>query len=214
MRRDQLAHLLRAAGDLLSADSFVVIGTAALLGSYPESLFAQDRLVLSIEADLIPPDFSEASADVIDGVMGEHSPFQQTHGIYADGVSLSTATLAPGWVERLVPFAPAAANGVVGWCLEPHDLGAAKLVAGRVKDIEFVEAAVVGRVMDPDVLERRCGDRAAAAAAARRLARLDDGALMKPKLDTSGAARDLVRPSPPQIDQTPAVDDSPSSDEP
>ena len=100
-----------------------------MLGSYPTKLMGPAELTRSIEADLLPPDFSESSADRIDGALGEGSRFDSEFHYHADGVSLGTAVTPPGWVERLVPFAPTASNGVVGWCLEPHDLVVSKLVA-------------------------------------------------------------------------------------
>ena len=37
-------------------------------------------------------------------------------------------------------FEPPGAQPGRGLCLEPHDLAASKLVAGRIKDFEFVDA--------------------------------------------------------------------------
>ena len=43
MRRDQLEHLIRAAGAIVQSDDVVVIGSQAILGSYGEDeLPAQD----------------------------------------------------------------------------------------------------------------------------------------------------------------------------
>ena len=44
-----------------------------------------------------------ADADLIDGSIGEGSPFHQTFGYYAHGVAEETAVLPGGWwKERLV----------------------------------------------------------------------------------------------------------------
>lgn len=154
MRLDQLEHLLRAAGELLAEDVFVVIGSQAILASLPT---LDDRvLTRSLEADLMPlDDPDEAKADMIDGVLGAGSMFDHTHGIHADGVSASTPVLPDGWRERLREIVSANTNGVRGLCLEPHDPVVSKLVAGRAKDLEFCRAAAHAGLVDPHVLEQR-----------------------------------------------------------
>ncbi len=194
MKRSQLAHLLRAAGTHLQCDKFIVVGSAALLGSYPESLVAATVLFRSMEADLVPPDFDDATADKIDGAFGELSQFQRTHGMFADGVSLETATPPSGWQHRLVPFAPEAANGIIGWCLEPHDLVIAKLEAGRHKDIEFATEMVQRHLVKKCTLIERATDRTIGAVA--RLPKAAPG-FFEAQLDVSGIVGEI--PSPPQI---------------
>src|SRR6266540_3780273 len=101
MRRDQLEHLIRAAGHALGADEVIVIGNQAVLASVPSGL--PPEAVRSIEADILPVDDpDETKADLIDGLLGEASAFQETHGIYAQGVGQRTARLPARWQERLV----------------------------------------------------------------------------------------------------------------
>ena len=52
-------------------------------------------------------------------------------------------------------FAPAAANGATGFCLERHDLVLSKLVAGLMKDYEFVTALLDAGLVQIDVLHPR-----------------------------------------------------------
>jgi hypothetical protein len=70
-------------------------------------------------------------------MIGQDSPFHETHGYYADPVDEKTATLPKGWKGRLVTLPPADTSGVSGLCLDPHDLAIAKYVARREKDIAF-----------------------------------------------------------------------------
>jgi hypothetical protein len=56
MTRDALEHLLRAAAALTNERDFVVIGSQAVLGQFPN---APDALLASIEADLYPRDAVE-----------------------------------------------------------------------------------------------------------------------------------------------------------
>jgi len=121
MRRDQLEHLIRAAGQVLDADTVIVIGSQAFLASVPAGL--PPEAVRSIEADILPiDDPDETKADLIDGLLGEASTFQETHGIYAQGVGQRTARLPEGWQDRLVALRNENTGGVTGKCLEPHDV--------------------------------------------------------------------------------------------
>lgn len=136
MKRHELEHVLRAAGAITGASELVVLGSQAILGSVPD---APGELLVSQEVDTYPraaPD----KADLIDGTIGELSPFHETFGYYAHGVGPETAVLPPDWEARLVRVASAQTHGVVGLCLHPIDLAVSKLVAAREKDIAFVRA--------------------------------------------------------------------------
>ena len=143
MNREQLEHLLRAAGELSADDEIVVVGSQAILGRYPD---APRSLRVSTEADLYPRNFPER-ADIIDGAIGELSMFHDSFGYYAQGVGPETAVLPAGWEERLVEVRNENTRGVTGWCLEPHDLVLSKLVAGRDKDVHFAAEALRHRLV-------------------------------------------------------------------
>jgi hypothetical protein len=154
MRRDQLEHLIRAAGQVLGVDEVIVIGSQAILASVPFGL--PPEATRSVEADILPiDDRDETKADLIDGVLGEASMFQETHGIYAQGVGQRTARLPADWQDRLIPIRNENTAGVTGWCLEPHDLCISKLIAGRQKDLEFFRAIVRVGVIEPATLRAR-----------------------------------------------------------
>ncbi len=136
MTRSQLEHLLRAAGAIAGTQDLVVIGSQAIL-AWAEHLPAS--LLVSLEADLYPRDQPQL-AQLIDGSIGELSPFHETFGYYAHGVGPETARLAPGWEDRLVPLSNSNTNGVTGWCLHPVDIAISKLAAGRPKDLDYVKA--------------------------------------------------------------------------
>jgi hypothetical protein len=136
MTRSQLEHIIRAAGTIADDDDIVVIGSQAILGEFPE---APEELLVSREADVYPRTHGERS-DLIDGSIGEGSPFEHVYGYYAHGVGPETAVLPAGWEGRLVMVSNANTRFVRGWCLEVHDLAISKLVAGREKDLDFVGA--------------------------------------------------------------------------
>jgi len=134
MNRTQLEHVLRAAGGIAGSREIVVIGSQALLASCPD---APEELLRSVEVDCYPLD-DPSKADLIDGSIGELSPFHETFGYYAHGIGPETATLPAGWRGRVVRLENENTGGVVGLCLAPADLAVSKLLAGREKDIEFV----------------------------------------------------------------------------
>lgn len=103
---------------------------------------------MSVEVDVLPlvDDAAEAArlADLVEGVAGEWSPFEEQHGFSIDGVDQDTAVLPEGWRDRLVKVqnkntaAPSGKPRYVGWCLDKEDLCVAKLCALREKDQNFV----------------------------------------------------------------------------
>lgn len=154
MTREQLEHVIRAAATIAADDEIIVIGSQAILGQFPG---APAELRVSVEADLYPRHRPER-ADLIDGSIGEASPFHETFGYYAQGVGEETAVLPRGWKDRLVAICNKNTRGATGWCLEAHDLLIAKLVAGREKDLDFARAAARHRLVDRATLERRLAE--------------------------------------------------------
>ena len=139
-RRDQLEHLIRVSGHVLETDEVIVIGSQAILASVPAGL--PQEAIRSIEADILPiDDPDETKADLIDGLLGEASAFQETHGIDAQGVGQHTARLPYGWRDRLIPLCNQNTDDITGWWLERHDLCVSKLLAGRPKDIPVLPCA-------------------------------------------------------------------------
>ena len=128
MTRLQLEHLIRAAGTIADDDDIVVIGSQSILGQFPA---APAELLVSREADVYPllhPD----RADLIDGSIGEGSPFERVYGYYAHGVGPETAILPVGWKERLVLVSNINTRMVRGWCLDVHDLAHTDVLTQRL----------------------------------------------------------------------------------
>lgn len=148
MNRAQLEHVIRAAATIAGDSEIVVIGSQAILGRYPD---APAGLLVSSDVDVYPRNHP-ARADLIEGSIGELSPFHETYGYYAQAVGKSTAILPEGWEERLVPVPTPAGSGL---CLEPHDLVLSKYAAGREKDREYVRTAVRARLVERVVLLER-----------------------------------------------------------
>jgi hypothetical protein len=155
MRREQLEHVLRAACTVAEEEVALVIGSQAILGSFPEDALPE-AAVRSIEVDLtFFDDPGDKKSDLVDGALGELSQFHETFGYYAQGVSVTTAVLPAGWRERLVMFGTPSTRPGQGLCLEPHDLVVSKLVPHREKDQEFAaELLRVGLVRAGTLRER------------------------------------------------------------
>jgi hypothetical protein len=152
VKRTDLEHIIRAAGDLLGDDTVIIVGSQSILASASESDLPAAAM-RSMEGDVLPLDDPDGlKADRIDGALGELSLFDSTFGIHADGVSENTSVLPTGWRDRLIPYKNANTNGVTGLCLERHDLCVAKLVAYRDKDREFVRELLLAGIVEPDVI--------------------------------------------------------------
>jgi hypothetical protein len=132
MKKQQVDHVLRAAGRITGETRFIIIGSQSLHGKYPD---LPDAIVKSFEVDLIASRKAERTEWL--NVIGVHSPFHENFGYYADPVDETTATLPKGWKGRLVNLPPGDTEGVRGLCLDPHDLAIAKYVACREKDLIF-----------------------------------------------------------------------------
>lgn len=151
MRRTELEHLIRAAAAVTNQYEIVIVGSQSILGAVPTPPLS---LAESMEADVYPlqrPDL----ADLIDGSIGEGSPFHECFGYYAQGVGPDTALLPDGWQSRLVRIQNPNTDLKVGLCLDPHDLAASKLAAGREKDWIFVAEMIQHHIVDSHTLVLR-----------------------------------------------------------
>lgn len=153
MRRDELEHLIRASAHVADDENIVIVGSQAVLGEHPD---APASLVTSMDADVYPRAHPER-ADVIEGAIGEGSPFHATFGYYAHGVGPATAKAPAGWEERLVAVNGPGTAGATGWCLETNDLVLSKCVADRTKDWEFAREALRHGLVNVPELRRRAG---------------------------------------------------------
>ena len=186
MRRDQLEHAIRTACQIIGHPAVIIVGSQAILGSFGEDELPVEA-TMSVEVDVLPISDNNTVtaelADLIEGVAGEWSPFEEQHGFSIDGVDLDTAVLPAGWRDRLVRVqntntaAPSGRPQFIGWCLEPEDLCVAKLCAHRENDLNFVRALHAAGLVSATVIADRLGQvdarhQQAAAVALRWLASL------------------------------------------
>ena len=132
MKKQEVDHVLRAAGRITGEKQFIIIGSQSLHGKYPD---LPDSLVKSFEVDLIASKKADRTEWL--NAIGVYSPFHESFGYYADPVDHKTAILPKGWKGRLVNLPAGDTEGVQGLCLDPHDLAISKYAARREKDIVF-----------------------------------------------------------------------------
>lgn len=201
MKRSDLEHVIRAAAAITNEYELVVVGSQSILAAAPQ---ATGTLVLSMEADIYPLNRPEL-ADLIDGAIGEHSPFHDRFGYYAQGVGPETAVLPEGWRDRLIKLQGPGTDLKLGLCLEPHDLAASKLVAGREKDGPFVKALFEQRLIEASTLDERIGQLPIPPD------RIDALKLMAGRLSAQASGREISFPG---GAQDTAADGTPSEPEP
>jgi hypothetical protein len=164
MRRDQLEHAIRTACQIIGKPEVIVVGSQSILGTFGEDQLPADA-TMSVEIDILPiaddNDETARLADLIEGVAGEFSPFEELHGFSIDGVDLSTSALPTGWRDRLIRVqnaitaAPDGDPQYTGWCLDKEDLCVAKLCAFREKDRNFVSALCRAKLVDGETIITR-----------------------------------------------------------
>jgi len=153
MNRAQLEHIIRASAAIAGDDEIYVLGSQSILGAFPA---APPELTVSMEADVAPKNRPEREV-LVEGSIGELSPFHTTFGYYADGVETAMLTLPEGWEKRVVIVQNENTRFAKGLCLEPHDCAVSKLFAGREKDLEFVASLLRhGMVNGRLIRERIC----------------------------------------------------------
>ena len=132
MKKRQVDHVLRAAGRIRGQKKFIIFGSQALHARHPD---IPDTIIKSAEVDLFVPNQPDRTEWLV--AIGVYSPFYEEFGYYADPVSEDTATLPKSWKGRLVKLPPGDTEGVLGFCLDPHDLAIAKYAAFREKGLIF-----------------------------------------------------------------------------
>lgn len=156
MRRDELEHAIRAAADVTREDRVIVFGSQSILGSFTDDqLPAAATMSDGVNIAPMSDDDSGALADSLDAAIGEWSPFHTEFGVYVQGASRKTAVLPRDWEYRLVSVRNENTRNSTGLCLDPYDLCAAKLIAGRPKDHAFVLALLESHLIDPARLAER-----------------------------------------------------------
>ena len=151
MNKDNLEHIIRAACAITNEYEVIIVGSQSILGSID---YPPEECCKSKEADIIIPG-NERLSDIIDGAMGEGSPFEDAFGYYAQGVDSSTCTLPLGWRDRLIRIQSNNTNGSIGYCLDLIDLFLSKCFANREKDVDFNKTLLYNGLLSTPELYKR-----------------------------------------------------------
>ena len=154
LRKQAIAHLVRAVAGVSGQSSFVMIGTGAVIAQLKHVPL---DLMRTREIDIYPRGVPHAEdiATLIDGTLGEGSPFDETFGYYAHGVGERTACLPDDWEERAITFEAPGLAGVVCLCPEVNDIALSKLCAWREKDRSWLEAGINTGVLSLEAMRAR-----------------------------------------------------------
>ena len=154
LRKADIAHLVRAATGVTGRDTFVIVGTGAVIAQLKTVPL---DLMETREIDISVPDVPDGDAisDLIDGSIGEGSPFDEAFGYDAHGVGPFTACLPDDWATRAVRYALPNSPGVVCLCPEVNDIALSQLCAWRETDRAWLEAGLSTGVLNLPAMAAR-----------------------------------------------------------
>jgi hypothetical protein len=148
MQREQFESLLKRAAQLLSRDEWIVFGSQA---AHAATSSPPAEVLISVECDIWLPDDPETTARLVT-TLGKDSQFARENGVYVDALPPHLPLVPEGWEQRLTSLK---LETVTARCLEIHDLVVTKLAAGRLKDYEFIAAALLTNLARREEIERR-----------------------------------------------------------
>lgn len=152
MTLEALQHLIRSAKALAEDRDMLVLGSASLLASFPELGLPDALLASTYDADICPQPYDEITAVMLDEALGENRAYFQRHGYHADVLRESIfETFPTGWADRLQPI-----PGTPGsHAMDPHDLAAVKILVGRDKDLDLIQALHQSGRLDASLVKER-----------------------------------------------------------
>jgi hypothetical protein len=159
LRKDQLILGVLEAAKLIRSTDFVIIGSQAVHGTFPDP--PVDAVARSIDVDLFPIDYRESMFVPMHAELGFESEFFDKHGFYVEIVRPVLPRFPAGWRER----ATTQVAGIIEIAGEQrevriifpeiHDLAASKLAIGRDQDKDFIRGIVALGLVQRDILEQR-----------------------------------------------------------
>lgn len=134
MHRFQVEHLIREISQFTGEKEFLIVGSQSIHGmmDHPPDVFKN-----SIECDFLKNDAEWIKK--VRETFGQNTEFQRINQYHADPIGLHVVKMPPGWEERLLTYK---IDDIT--CKVPHilDLAACKLMAGREKDLVYVNELV------------------------------------------------------------------------
>jgi hypothetical protein len=152
MRLPALKHLIEATQALSRSERIRVLGSSALLASFPELGEPGQPLEISFDADLLIEPCDPQLAAMLHEAVGEGSLFAQRTGYHADFLRPEIVeTLPADWESFVVEF-----DGLPkARALAPADVAAVKLRIGRPKDLQLCRHLIANQLVAPETIRRR-----------------------------------------------------------
>lgn len=140
LRREQVAHLVRAAAAISNESTLVLLGTGAVIAQLKA---APSELTATRNVELYAPGASDPAetSRLIDGTIGEGTRFDDAFGYFAHGAAQDAAILPHDWRLRARPITLPEAPGVTCICPDADDVAVGKLCAWQENDRRWLEAA-------------------------------------------------------------------------
>lgn len=137
MRLQSLHHLIEVVRAVGRPHRVTLLGSSSLLATYPDLGEGGRPLELTTAADFLLEPVNAAIAESLQFAAGADSAFLKEFGYYADILHPDIVeTLPSGWETRVNPVA--GYNNV--FALDLYDLALVKLIVGRPKDLELLQA--------------------------------------------------------------------------
>jgi hypothetical protein len=151
MKRTHLLKLIEAVRARVPLDTLLIVGS--------QSAHALDRadvpaVEASLEVDLLLPSGQFQHKTLIQEEFGEESAFFKDNGFFVHPIGIGIVSLPSGWEARLQPVRDDTGR-VVARAVEIHDTLAAKIMAGREKDFDFLRQLLERGSCDFDTFLRR-----------------------------------------------------------
>jgi len=152
MRLPALKHLIEATEALSHPERIRVLGSSALLASFPELGESGQPLEISFDADLLIEPCDPQLAAMLHEAVGEGSLFAQRTGYYADFLRPEIVeTLPTDWESFTIEL-----EGLPkARALAPADIVAVKLQIGRPKDLQLCRHLIGHRLVTSEAIRRR-----------------------------------------------------------
>ena len=148
MQREQFDRLIARATELSGRNEWIIFGSQAV---HALTTTPPVEVLVSVECYIWLPDEPEL-ARLLTAQLGQNSEFAKSTGIYADLLPTALLLIPAGWESRLVTLP---VGNAFAQCLEITDLGITKLAAGRLKDYEFIAAALLQKLVTADEIRKR-----------------------------------------------------------
>ena len=144
MKRTHLLKLLEAVRARVPLETMLIVGS--------QSAHALDRgdipaVEASLEVDLLLVSGQFQYKALIQGEFGEESPYFRQHGLFVHPIGIGIVSLPSGWEARLQALRDESGR-LVARAVEIHDTLAAKIMAGREKDFDFLRQLLEWNLCD------------------------------------------------------------------